>query len=263
MSDTISIHNLSVHLPKGLGPSAFNLDPAPPCPALISLDIHLNPKVVPSCVGEDTFSGLGVNYSNTSKAIYALATGDTVWEKAEDFMIAIAKIPLGLGRENVESVVVRVELPRAVLTAQSVFYSASFDHDTIEGDGWRCGLKDVRVRCIVGLHPHERREKQWIECDAFVEGLREVGWGHKRLGDEVYEVRSPSFLPCPPFLLALTHCSVSSPFYPRLPLLLLLLQFPSYTPFSLLLIRLLLLPLSSSSFSSSPVFLLLGLLLQI
>ncbi len=186
--DTITISNLSVHLPNGLGPSAFNLLPPPPCPALISMDIHLQPDIVPSCVEHDAMGGLGVNYSSVSKAVYAALTdAKTTFKRAEDVVKAVARVPLAIGKDVVQSVRVAVELPRAVLMAQSVVYAATFVYE--QGGEWSCEIREIRLSCVVGLHPHERQERQRLEVDVSIHGYDIGAWSHRDFTNEVVEVR--------------------------------------------------------------------------
>ena len=187
--DTITISDLTVHLPNGLGPSAFNLTPAPPCPALISLDIHMQPSVVPSCTDNDAMSGLGVNYSSVCKAVYAvLSDRDKTFGCAEDLVRDVARVPLELGEEVVQSVLVKVELPRAILGGRSVVYSAQFSGVEEDGVEWECEMRGLGVRCVIGLHPHERGEKQRLEADARVTNYGSGRWSHRSLSNEVIEV---------------------------------------------------------------------------
>jgi dihydroneopterin aldolase/2-amino-4-hydroxy-6-hydroxymethyldihydropteridine diphosphokinase/dihydropteroate synthase len=185
-SDTITITALSCHLPNGLGPSAFGLSSPPPCPILLTLAIHLDPAVIPLCVSDDTMSGLGVNYSSVSKAVYALMIDpQRTWAGPEEVMEAAAGVPLSLA--SVISVDVTVELPRALLHADSATYKASFGY----GRTWARSMqvKSLRLDCIVGLHPHERGEKQRLDVDLQVEGY-EGQVKHKALADAALSVRA-------------------------------------------------------------------------
>ncbi|WWD17983.1 dihydropteroate synthase [Kwoniella shandongensis] len=189
--DRISITALSVHLANGLGPSAFALTPPPPCPALITLSINLRPGSVRATSEGDSMSGLGVNYSAVSKAIYALVSNPSkTWTKAWELMRDIAAIPLGL--DDVESVDVRVELPRALLPALAAIYQAKHDRNGEIEEARKVIISDLKVACVIGLHPHEREEKQRLELDVSVQGCDWEKWSHKAFADEVYEYVSTS-----------------------------------------------------------------------
>lgn len=188
MPDYIEISSLSsLHLPDGLGPSAFGLSPAPPCPVSVSLRIHLNDQVVPSCLFDDTMGGLGINYSSVSKEIIKL-TNSHSWSNPRELMVGISRIPLDLTDKVVERVEVTLELPKASLSAKSIWYSAVFDHDQLDGRAWRCDLRGIRVKTIIGLHPHEREERQWIEVDVGVNGYDEDRWDHRIAAEDIYAV---------------------------------------------------------------------------
>ena len=148
--------------------------------------------------------GLGVNYSSVSKEIIRLtAEKGEGWNTPNDLVRATASVPLAL--EVVKSVDVRLSLPKASLVAQAIVYSASFTSleqeggagedkiTTLEGDDWRCKLDNIRVRTIVGLHPHERQTRQWLEVDVEVSDIPAV-WNDRAASEAVYEVRS-SFVP--------------------------------------------------------------------
>ncbi|ORY21159.1 Dihydropteroate synthase-like protein [Naematelia encephala] len=188
MPDTIKISDLSLPILNGVGPSAFNLSPAPPCPVSITVEARLNAQVVPACVGEDNMSGLGVNYSSLSKDIIAsVSPPDLHFASVADLIELTGRRALVLGPENVDSVRVTVEMPKASLVADKVIYSAVFSHTIPEGKEWTCQVKDVRVMALIGLHPHERKEKQRLECDVLVEGYADRVFKHKEFADEVYK----------------------------------------------------------------------------
>lgn len=49
-------------------------------------------------------------------------------------------------------------------------------------------MNDLRAECIVGLHPHERRDKQRVEVDVEVSDVGFKGWDMKMFGDRIYDV---------------------------------------------------------------------------
>jgi len=130
--------------------------------------------------------GLGINYSSTSKALIALCEGRE-WSGPEELVRAASGVPLQL--DVVRSVRVSVELPKALLPAQAAIYSATFDRadESAKGSEWKCEVKDLRVRAIIGLHPHERQMRQWLEVDVGVEGYAD-GWDHRVFAEHVYDV---------------------------------------------------------------------------
>jgi dihydroneopterin aldolase/2-amino-4-hydroxy-6-hydroxymethyldihydropteridine diphosphokinase/dihydropteroate synthase len=132
-------------------------------------------------------SSLGVNYSSVSKAIYAsLSDRAKTLTKPEEVLEVCAGIVMQL--ECVDSVTITVTLPRALLRAMEVRYSATY---TSEGEvkGRVCEIKELRVECVVGLHPHERRERQRLEIGLKVDGVGEE-WDHKALQDLAVSVSS-------------------------------------------------------------------------
>lgn len=184
-ADTIHISKFSLHLPDGAGPSAFGLEPPPPCLALASLEIQVNDAVIPSCTADDTFGGLGINYSGISKAIIALI-GSRSWNSPEDLLKGIASVPLGLA--VVTSISIQLELPKASLLAESIIYSAKFEPNHTEGTGWGCRINNMRIRTVVGLHPYEQTKKQPLEFDIAVQSYQ-GSYQPRLLAEQAYEVR--------------------------------------------------------------------------
>lgn len=104
-------------------------------------------------------------------------------------MELVAGVVLSL--ECVDSVHITLGQSRALLHAQEVRYAGLY---TREGEikGWECEIRDLRVSCVVGLHPHERGEKQRLELDLKIKnyGHRQgQGWNHKVLHDTALSVR--------------------------------------------------------------------------
>ena len=95
---------------------------------------------------------------------------------------------VALAIDCVESVTIILKLPRAVLHAQEVRYSAIWTRGGDVG-GRECEIKDLRVSAIVGLHPHERGERQRLELDLKVHLKGGFGdWGHKAIQDIAMDV---------------------------------------------------------------------------
>ena len=191
-SDTITISELSIHLPNGLGPSAFGLSPPPPCPILLTARISLDPQVVPSSADSESMDGLGLNYSSVSKQIYAILSDPTkVWTDPLELLEVAAAVPLAV-RDAVTSVSLKLELPRAVLHATSVVYEATFaaraatELVVVRGQG-SCQIRNLMLTPVIGLHKHERQEAQRIEVDLQVDSFPSKDWSHKRLADEIYK----------------------------------------------------------------------------
>ena len=195
--DCLRIGALSLQLPNGIGPSAFGLTPAPPCPANLTVSLDLREDVVPSCVNDDTQGGLGVDYSAMSKQIIALSSASH-WRGPGEFLKAIAETCLA--NEVVQGVEVDFELPKASLQAESVVYKAIFSgrlakpafpgpqKDKVSLLKWSGELRNIRCMTIIGLRPYEREEKQWVALDIKVENYNEHPWDHRVLAKEVYQV---------------------------------------------------------------------------
>jgi dihydroneopterin aldolase/2-amino-4-hydroxy-6-hydroxymethyldihydropteridine diphosphokinase/dihydropteroate synthase len=199
--DQVRIQNLSIHLPHGLGPSAFNLLPPPPCPIVLNVTISLRKDVVPNCVQNDNMNNLGVNYSSVSKGLIAL-TAQTFagpWE-----LVRAVGEDVGRG-EVVREVDVELGMPKALLNAGAAVYRAAFAAKPIsaaidgaggEGGGGgeltiqtqECGISNLRVMTIIGLHPHERLAKQALELDLWVKHHDVGKWDHKAVADDIYRV---------------------------------------------------------------------------
>ena len=189
MSDQIRIADLSIHLPNGLGPSAFGLSTPPPCPILLDITIHLHPTLIPLVARSDSMSSLGVNYSSVSKAAYAiLSDRSKTFKKPEEVMEAAAGVVMGL--ECVDSALISVKLPKALLHASEVIYSAEWTREGIVSRR-ECVVRDLKVTCVVGLHPHERGERQRLEVDlgvGFGKGTGFGEWDHKSFQDLALDV---------------------------------------------------------------------------
>lgn len=190
MPDRIVINGLACHIPNGVGPSAFGLIPAPPCPLELDVTIDLRPDVVPRCVDEDEMEGLGVNYSSVSKGIYALLTDKSrMWQHPSDLLLAVASVPLLLPAVN--GVSVRATMRRGLLQAKAAQYTRYFNctrSGKSSSGPMSCTIKDLSVNCVIGLHPHERAERQRLECDISVTHSIEHIWSHKDLADCAYDV---------------------------------------------------------------------------
>ncbi|KAK4689659.1 hypothetical protein P7C73_g453, partial [Tremellales sp. Uapishka_1] len=187
MSDQITITSLTVHLANGLGPSAFNLSPPPPCPIQLTIKMTLDRSCVPSCVSEDSMPALSVNYSSVSKEIYAfLAHPNKTFHTPEEVLDATAR--LMDPNHGIVGLDVDLELPRSLLVAKKGIYSARWirNGEGLTKSGKQFTLTDLRVNCVIGLHPHERREKQGLEVDAWVEDYGS-GWDHKSFADTTYQ----------------------------------------------------------------------------
>lgn len=202
MSDRITISQLSIHLANGLGSSAFGLEPPPPCPILLDVVIHLKRQIIPLVANHDSMASLGVNYSSVSKHIYArLSSREQVFTRPEEVLDVTAGCVLAL--DSVDRVEIALSLPRAALHAESVRYRATYDCQGCVADQG-VEIRDMKVACVVGLHPHERQERQRLEVDLdlAVGGLQ--GWkglNHKAIHDMLHHVRTLSLaclLPHPP-----------------------------------------------------------------
>lgn len=179
--DVICVQDLAAHI-LGAGPSAFGLA-ALPCPVEITLTIELDPAVVPN--DADSMPGLGVNYSSVSKGVYAAVSGRSFANPAA-ILATAARVPLAL--EAVTAVDVKAVLPRALLHGVCA-YERRFERGGVMG-GLRGGFKGLGVNTIIGLHPHERAEKQRLEVDVAVSNVPD-GWEHKAFADSAYKVSPP------------------------------------------------------------------------
>lgn len=187
MPDRITVSGLTCHLAHGVGPSAFGLSPPPPAAVILDVDIDLHPHIVPASVHEDDMPTLGVNYSSVSKAIYALVSdASRTWARPAELLDAAAAVPLAL--PAVAGVTVRATLPRALLHAQAAEYARSYSKAMASAGDVECTIRDLRVATVIGLHPHERSERQRLETDVQVSGVGEQAWAHKDVADASVDV---------------------------------------------------------------------------
>ena len=193
--DLVTISSLSLVLPNGIGPSAFGLCPAPPCPVIVDLVIRLADGIVAGCSQNDSMTALGVNYSSVSKEIIALVNEtatEKTWRHPYELMREIARKGLKI-QDVVEGAIVSMELPKASLPAQAIHYQAMFSERARGGSQWACTVRDLRCRTIIGLHEHERRMRQWLEVNFDI-----MGWSpadgpldHNDAAERVHEVNLP------------------------------------------------------------------------
>lgn len=182
--DLICVNALSAHI-AGAGPSAFGLAPLA-CPVEITLRIELDPSVIPN--DADSMPGLGVNYSSVSKAVYAAVSGKAFANPAA-ILDTAARVPLAL--EAVKAVDVRATLPRALLHG-ACSYERRFERRAGASEGRSEGaltgsVENMGVNTIIGLHPHERAEKQRLELDVAVSDVP-ADFGHKAFADDAHKV---------------------------------------------------------------------------
>jgi len=139
-------------------------------------------------------SGLGVNYSSVSKAVYALLHS-RAWSHPTQILDAAASVTLSL--PAVKSASMSARLPRALLHAQSAIYARTYTNpsptpkettvDKCTKGPLDATIEDLRLSCVIGLHPHERAEKQRLEVDITSRNVAD-GWSHKAVADCALEV---------------------------------------------------------------------------
>jgi dihydroneopterin aldolase/2-amino-4-hydroxy-6-hydroxymethyldihydropteridine diphosphokinase/dihydropteroate synthase len=144
--------------------------------------MNLHPTLIPLVASSDTMASLGVNYSSVSKTIYAnLSSREKTFVKPEEVMEVAAGVALAI--DCVESVDVKLRLPRAVLHAQEVIYGGTWPRKGAV-EKRICEIRDLRVSTVVGLHPHERGERQRLEVDLQVKFEGGFGgWEYKAFQD--------------------------------------------------------------------------------
>ena len=206
---TISIHELRIQLPRGIGHSAFSLRNQP-CEILVSVDCHLSPycfdpskrptsaALTGTDVGDDwdTFDlGKSINYSALSKLLVAetikasegsignvdgIISLETLLEHLK--IVCLDACPSSLIRLDI-----KIERPRALLFSSSVSVETSVNvaYSSKEKDGLQVEVsketltvRDISVDTIIGLHPHEREEVQKLEADVIVDlkSLRDASY---------------------------------------------------------------------------------------
>jgi dihydroneopterin aldolase/2-amino-4-hydroxy-6-hydroxymethyldihydropteridine diphosphokinase/dihydropteroate synthase len=222
---SITINDLLVVLPQGIGLSAFSL-PAQPCQILVSVTCHLLPHCLkPSVSNKDGVSddwdtlGLGksVNYSALSKSLLkrlneATIEHDERVQSLEDLVEVIVSHCAAESPSSLERIDVKVERRRALLFSESVSvhtsviveYPQALEEETFpDYVGLRTSnrtfkINGIQADTIIGLNPHERLEKQRLEMDLEVDlgklfGLggnsSELAFDYKSLGQTALQVR--------------------------------------------------------------------------
>lgn len=195
-SSSITITDLLITLPAGIGLSAFSL-PDQPCQVLVTVTCHLLPHCLePSPADKDGVVddwdtlGLGksVNYSalgkSLSKRLTEAGSGQEVDVRSLEDLLQVAvqhvaeEYPSSLHRIDA-----RIERKRALLFAESVSVFGSVDllypsssiseskakippnHTILSTRVWNLKIHGIQADTIVGLNPHERLEKQRLELD--------------------------------------------------------------------------------------------------
>lgn len=192
MSDTITVADLELQLPNGLGPSAFGLPAGSvACPVSLSLQLNLHPSCVPTSVSSDTMSALSVNYFSVSQMVYHLLIDDRerLWTGPRELGDAVAQAVLDTV-QGVQSLCLTVALPKALLHAQAAVYALSYSRSGLEDA--KATIKGLKVPTVIGLLDHERLERQWLDFDltARFDTLFE-SWDHKAFADYAREVSCP------------------------------------------------------------------------
>lgn len=208
-ASSISITDLLIHLPSGIGLSAFSL-PSQPCQVLVTITCHLLPHCLkPSKADKDGVIddwdtlGLGksVNYSALGKSLSkCLQEADTGKIKSLESLVDVAvghvveEYPSSLN-----SLDVKIERRRALLFSSSVSVSTSVDlvypelatstpspssdevpnedqtspnYTNIRTTSRLLKISGIEADTIIGLNPHERVEKQRLELDLELDLLR-------------------------------------------------------------------------------------------
>ena len=232
-SSSITITDLLITLPGGIGLSAFSL-PGQPCQVLVSVTCHLLPHCLePSPADKDGVVddwdtlGLGksVNYSALGKSLSRRLTeagsGQEVGVRSLEDLLQVAvqhvaeEYPSSLHRVDV-----RIERKRALLFSEAVSVFGSVDllypssisgstanippnHTTLFTRAWSLKIHGIQADTIVGLNPHERLEKQRLELDVELDLLAlfgkenkaefGVGFDYKTFGRTAHEVSAARY----------------------------------------------------------------------
>lgn len=189
--DKVIIQELSLSLSVGLD----HWSRSQPSPHSITLVLSLPPSSSSSSAHATDDLASSINYSTSSKAAVALATS-RAWPSLETCAGALASLALELGAAHV-----RVELSALkTLTARSV----QLVLERGRGDGQGTPNQSVRVlgvdvRCIIGLNPQERLERQGVVVDlTFPDppSSEAVPFPHKLVADAAHAVRPSSSSLC-------------------------------------------------------------------
>jgi dihydroneopterin aldolase / 2-amino-4-hydroxy-6-hydroxymethyldihydropteridine diphosphokinase / dihydropteroate synthase len=182
-SDKIVVTDLSLALTISLDHWSRPL----PSPHLINFVIHHS---VVASGSSDTLPST-INYSTASKTVTALAQSKA-WDSLELCAEAVAEVLQSLGAARV---CVRIKATKCLAGGQ------------VEVELWRGGagpekdsitISDLGVRCIIGVNPQERLEKQLVVIDAKfpLEAPFSTPFPHTKLAEAVHDVRSHQALTC-------------------------------------------------------------------
>jgi len=222
---SITINDLLLVLPQGIGLSAFSLS-AQPCQVLVSVTCHLLPHCLkPSVSNKDGVSddwdtlGLGksVNYSALSKSLLkrlseATEGQDERVESLEDLVEVAVSHCAAESPSSLERIDVKVERRRALLFSDSVSVQTTAvveypqackdgtfpDHIGLRTRNRTIKINGIQADTIIGLNPHERLERQRLEMDLEVDlgklfglerGSSELAFDYKSLGQTALQVR--------------------------------------------------------------------------
>lgn len=207
---SVSIQNLLVPIPTGIGLSAFSL-PSQPCYLQVSITAHLDPSAISqSAVQDDLPNGNSVNYSELGKKITKVLTsgereGLKSLEEATERVISVCSEDYG---DAIKTLDVVLERPKGLLFARSV----SVDKRVSWSDGRDGGkesnvesygltIHDIELMTVIGLNPHERLEEQKLRTDVRVDlqklqtelsDYHTSGFDYKSFALEAYDFLSSS-----------------------------------------------------------------------
>lgn len=220
--DNIHLRNIRLPLRLAIGSDAWHRNDKPQ-PAVISLRIGYPSALVDRAARNDTvgptldygklyrqieadvgktFSDEEGEYAPAARTVVKLASdisttaSELVWQTfADTDPLPRDELPLALWHEHKE-IVVWIHLPKAILRAdQGLKYRYRLDGMSLQSH--KVTIEGIRCYCIIGINPHERREKQavelgleWSDRNGDDAGLTRMLACYQKLTQTVAEVRS-------------------------------------------------------------------------
>lgn len=184
MTDNVHLRNIRLPLALSVGPDAWHRSDKPQ-PAVISVRIAYPSSLIASAANQDTVAQT-LDYGKLYRTIEE-AVRDTSASQIQSLAALIARTGLGLVIENIQTgaaekpgyestsfdwqrardAEIWIRLPKSILRAdQGLTYRALFRgplHEPEQCVEHEFTIEGILCYCILGVNPHERREKQAVQ----------------------------------------------------------------------------------------------------
>jgi dihydroneopterin aldolase len=178
-----------------------------PQPSPHSLTLTISTPPLTAEASQDDLGSTSINYSTSSKAVVALAQSRS-WESLEGCAEAIAACVLEMGGDQgVKSVRVEIGALKVLAGGKARIVISRGRQGEADASPDVMELEGVEVRCIIGLNPQERLEKQSVvvalsiplprpsSSSSSAESAPLPPFPHKLFGNAIHEVSLPSSIP--------------------------------------------------------------------